>query len=272
MLIVSYLATYTNIIPHVLMCPFTLVCTCVIYYFYWIESKSCLTGHNANEAELAEMSERVAKDPFELRYVAKHCEDRFHQYINKMSTSTIDRLCQKLGISSLTSTQLQRDFMQCPGLTLYQFFLDSEGNVQVPKPFSNCKKMSFRDSGVPTMLVSFPGSGNSWVRQLLESTTGIYTGSVFCDLDYIKNGMIGEGIHSQNVLAIKFHYGKPPPLPFKKIMFIIRNPYDATLAEYKRWYQSDRISFKRTELVKNPHTSDLPDQNFGKSKGYISHM
>ena len=110
--------------------------------------------------------------------------------------------------------------MYCSGLRFYQFFSDSKGNVHVPSQFHNCKKMSFQDSGIPTLLVSYPGSGNSWVRQLLETTTGIYTGSDRdCDVDYIKEGMLGEGIVSENVIAVKFHLG---PLPekwiFKKIL------------------------------------------------------
>ena len=32
-----------------------------------------------------------------------------------------------------------------------------------------------------TGLVSFPGSGNTWVRELLRTVTGICTGTVFSD-------------------------------------------------------------------------------------------
>ena len=31
------------------------------------------------------------------------------------------------------------------------------------------------------MLASFPGSGNTWMRLLLEDASGYYTGSVFSD-------------------------------------------------------------------------------------------
>ena len=135
--------------------------------------------------------------------------------------------------------------------------------MQVPKPFHNCKKMSFRDSGIPTMLVSFPGSGNSWVRQLLESTTGIYTGSDRdCDLDYIKIGMLGEGITSQNVIAVKFHWGLLQRWPFKKVIYIIRNPYDAIVAEYQRFSAAAKFN-KRTELSINPHLTELGIDKFG---------
>ena len=34
----------------------------------------------------------------------------------------------------------------------------------------------------PTALASFPGSGNTWLRFLIESATGIFTGSRYKDL------------------------------------------------------------------------------------------
>lgn len=45
-----------------------------------------------------------------------------------------------------------------------------------------CKERSFLDRTSPIVaLVSFPGSGNTWLRHLLEQATGIYTGSIYCD-------------------------------------------------------------------------------------------
>ena len=43
-----------------------------------------------------------------------------------------------------------------------------------------------------TALVSLPGSGNTWMRQIIEEATGIYTGSVYCDIPLKKSGFIGE--------------------------------------------------------------------------------
>ena len=117
--------------------------------------------------------------------------------------------------------------------------------------------MSFQDFGVPTLLVSWPGSGNSWVRQLLETTTGIYTGSFDCDPDYIKAGMLGEGIGSENVIAIKFHM-EPPKLYFKKAIYIIRNPYNSFVADY------NRILSKAKDPNQAPHVSQVDITNFGK--------
>jgi hypothetical protein len=40
----------------------------------------------------------------------------------------------------------------------------------------------------PMALVSYPGSGNTWIRQLIEGLTGIFTGSVYEDEDIILKG------------------------------------------------------------------------------------
>ena len=41
-------------------------------------------------------------------------------------------------------------------------------------------------------LASFPGSGNTWLRFLIEGATGIYTGSVYAQPG-LENGYRGEG-------------------------------------------------------------------------------
>ncbi|XP_071533027.1 sialate:O-sulfotransferase 1-like [Panulirus ornatus] len=41
-------------------------------------------------------------------------------------------------------------------------------------------------------LLSYPGSGNTWIRYLLEGATGVFTGSVFKDIMIYNDGMLGE--------------------------------------------------------------------------------
>ncbi|KAK3893995.1 hypothetical protein Pcinc_002234 [Petrolisthes cinctipes] len=55
---------------------------------------------------------------------------------------------------------------------------------------SPCRKYLVRFSkGLPQVqLMSFPCSGNSWTRYLLEASTGIFTGSVFNDKLIYKTG------------------------------------------------------------------------------------
>ena len=41
-------------------------------------------------------------------------------------------------------------------------------------------------------LVSYPGSGNTWIRYLIEAATGVYTGSIFRDKSILEAGHHGE--------------------------------------------------------------------------------
>jgi len=50
-----------------------------------------------------------------------------------------------------------------------------------------------RKGSLPTRaLVSYPGSGNTWIRYLVEGATGVYTGSVFHDHRIQREGHHGE--------------------------------------------------------------------------------
>ncbi len=106
----------------------------------------------------------------------------------------------------------------------------------------------------PVALASFPGSGNTWVRGLLQQITGVCTGSIYCDATLRQRGFLGEGIKSGNTLVIKTHqtdprwsgvtYSQSEPFKyFKKLrdvplygaaILIVRNPYDALVAEWHR--------------------------------------
>ena len=50
-----------------------------------------------------------------------------------------------------------------------------------------------------------PGSGNTWVRHLLQLATGKQTGSIFHELRLKRNGFPGEGLTDGSVVAIKTH-------------------------------------------------------------------
>lgn len=59
-------------------------------------------------------------------------------------------------------------------------------------------------SQIPALIYTFPGSGNTWVRLLVEYATGIYTGSLYNDVS-IMTEMPGERYCSYAVSAIKAH-------------------------------------------------------------------
>ena len=84
-------------------------------------------------------------------------------------------------------------------------------------------------------LCSYPRSGNSYLRKLLELATGIVTGSDSrpnrtLSTSLLRYGFIGEGICDESVWVVKSHY--PERLGYmrvnaKRIIVLVRNPFDA---------------------------------------------
>lgn len=97
----------------------------------------------------------------------------------------------------------------------------------------------FRDShvgGKPlAALASFPGSGNTWLRYLLQQATGILTGSVYKDYGLLKSGFPAESIANSSVLLVKTHeWGSHVWEKFGKAILLVRDPAKAILAEFNR--------------------------------------
>ena len=120
-----------------------------------------------------------------------------------------------------------------------------------------CKRhMAFRDTGKLIGLASFPGSGNTWTRTLLEQSSGIYTGSIYSDSSLVNAGFEGECIVSRNVIAIKTHATYNPgvkervTINFDGVIYIIRDLHDALLSEH-------------TRRITKSHVSALPASAFG---------
>ena len=118
---------------------------------------------------------------------------------------------------------------------------------------STCRFLNARDRA-PVALASFPGSGNTWVRGLLQIATGVCTGGIYCDTTLRRNGYPGESLRSGKTLIVKTHQTDPrwtgvyyPPNTtdkyFTKVsdipvygsaIFLIRNPFHALVAEWNR--------------------------------------
>nr|CCA26282.1 conserved hypothetical protein [Albugo laibachii Nc14] len=90
-------------------------------------------------------------------------------------------------------------------------------------------------NGEHIAIVSYPRSGNTLMRGLLEQVTGTYTG---CDThpdrvlsrELQKFGMEGEGVVDDSVWFIKSHYPERlgwKSYKIKKAIVVIRNPWDA---------------------------------------------
>lgn len=117
----------------------------------------------------------------------------------------------------------------------------------------------------PTLIHSFMGAGNTWLRQAIESATGFYTGSAFRDRILYRGGLKGEFVdiqdHWNTLIGIKTHNpgdasGERNAFTLintkltSKCVILIRNPFDTFIAEY-------------TRLTSNSHTSSrLNDTEF----------
>ena len=118
---------------------------------------------------------------------------------------------------------------------------------------SVCQFMN-ASSRSPIALASFPGSGNTWIRGLLQRATGICTGGIYCDTTLRNSGYPGESLRSGNTLVVKTHQVDPrwtgvyyPPnitdsyftkdsdIPiYNAAIFLVRNPFHALVAEWNR--------------------------------------
>ena len=125
----------------------------------------------------------------------------------------------------------------------------------------------------PVALVSTEGSGNTWIRGLLEKATGICTGFLYCDSEMRQAGSIGEGVKSGSVLVVKTHtktthwYGvkyseRKQNEPFYgSAIFILRNPYDSIIAEWNRRITNNVM--KKNHLPhSDSHTNVVPELKY----------
>ena len=184
-----------------------------------------------------------------LKYIH---QQPFQKYVNNLSYFQIDDLIKQVKVKNLTSIRAKQQFIYCTVYALVTKKGAPSDHVVLPDSSQKCKKMSFQRSGLPVALVSYPGSGNSWARVLLEEVTGIYTGSVYCDKHYLWSGMIGEGVYTENVIVIKTHLSVKETLSYsQKVIYIIRNPIKAIFAEYTR------------VLTKGNHAKEATPNHYG---------
>lgn len=109
-----------------------------------------------------------------------------------------------------------------------------------------------------TLLLSYPGSGNTWVRLLVESVTGVLTGSVYTNDQSLQNVFEGEDRCGVRLSAVKGHPFSFDPCGeylcltngprdmkqkckngmiknFKKFIFVARDPIKTFVAEFQRF-------------------------------------
>ena len=109
-------------------------------------------------------------------------------------------------------------------------------------------------------LISYPGSGNTWIRYLLEATTGVFTGSVFNDKTIFNAGHFGETADFMDGTTIlqKTHHKATYKNHINKFggraVLVIRNPYEAILSY---WNFKKTKSHTKTVATKSLHSAEF---------------
>ena len=122
-------------------------------------------------------------------------------------------------------------------------------------------------------LVSLPGSGNTWVRGLLEKATGVCTGSMWCDRILRSAHFCGEGMRGKSLLLVKNHDAslhwsgengggerQNQKVPYDAVIFLHRNPFDAIVAE---WNRAAFDKYQNASAGNNMHTASYGPDMFG---------
>lgn len=125
-----------------------------------------------------------------------------------------------------------------------------------------------QDHRGPVALASYPGSGNTWLRGLLETATGICTGFEFCDISMRVKGFAGENIVSGAVSVVKTHgypYWKNKRMNSNRIHFdsavvLVRNPLDAFVSEWSRRVANN---FHGSTVTFTSHVKSAGKEMFG---------
>ena len=180
---------------------------------------------------------------------------KYTKLVEGMSDKQVDDVVSKFNVkgTEFFNGEAKRDFLWCDPELL-------RNSIQPVQSMAHpCTEMGFKeDTGKRVALASFPGSGSTWSRTLLEDATGVFTGAIYCDRKLKGNGFVGEYITTGNVIAIKTHQhidvsnaDRKHSVSFDAAIFIIRNVFDAIVSERKR-------------SISNNHTGgEMKEEDYG---------
>ncbi len=180
-----------------------------------------------------------------------------------MNGTCRDRLC-----SSLISSVHHGFFKRCESYSFHVSHIEP-ASIPVRCHFQESKGHS------PVALVSVPGSGNTWVRGLLEKATGICTGSIYCDFPLRIKGFVGENVHDGSVLVVKTHTSdyqwegallekrNSDDALYSSAILLLRNPFDTFVSEWNRIKTLDHMH-RKWQVNDNSHVNEVGGKEFGK--------
>ncbi|GAA5895635.1 hypothetical protein JCM8208_005287 [Rhodotorula glutinis] len=126
------------------------------------------------------------------------------------------------------------------------------------------------ETSLRTGFVSYPRSGNSYLRSLIERATGYQTSSIYCDKG-LQRTFLGECDHKANFF-VKSHFpALPKVIPendkhfvdfyrsYDQVVHVVRNPLDAISS----WWHLANSPRTAEGFQDHEHKVDLPGGKFG---------
>ncbi|XP_047470071.1 WSC domain-containing protein 1-like [Penaeus chinensis] len=125
-----------------------------------------------------------------------------------------------------------------------------------------CSRMEVRFAVGMTssILHSFPRSGNTWMRYLIEAASGVFTGSCYNDKTLIRSGFKGErdSIYWKTTIVTKAHFAKHVgKYKYRPTVIIIRNPARVIISLW---------SYARIRNRKKRHTKTVSETTLDNEK------
>ncbi|KAL4238479.1 hypothetical protein ACF0H5_003187 [Mactra antiquata] len=217
-----------------IQCALIIISTSLLFSLVYINSTNIEFSNLSDDVPL-EINDLISNETYEKLFFHTEIQCTDLNYINKTvdgtdSLDTYVKVCEK--------SDKHEDNKSAPNLCEYCPFKEPNF-LKERKPF--------------VALASFGGSGNSWTRELLESLTGIYTGSVYDDV-------FGEFPGSKQcplrgkVYIVKTHAKtsqtyhsecskQDSTIQYQKAMYILRNPYESIMSAFNLDMTSNKVGF-----------------------------
>ena len=116
--------------------------------------------------------------------------------------------------NNLTALEIRENIEDCANIELLKFLKPRKERN------GNCETQN-----ILTGIVSKPGSGVTWVRHLIQMSTGIHSGSVYKMKPKPKNFPF-EGVKNSSVIGIKDHFMKKVTKKYDRVILVVRDPLE----------------------------------------------
>lgn len=218
----------------------------VLFILFLIGFGICLYEMKSREY-LYDVYTSTINQKFGIRSADGACSEIKYSFLNSV-------IRENTSFDSLFAGCIKRDLTR-HGVLSY-LAVENFAGISCPE-----KVIKLAEKDMPQVaLASFPGSGNTWFRHLIEYVSGIASTSVYCGV--VRETFFAECKRDKSkTIVIKTHRLATNESidKFDKAILIIRNPYDAILAEFNRRHANKTSAADREEFDKGAWTDRAGD-------------